>query len=174
MLESEDRLRAQALVLRDLVAETWPRAGDRELRRRVELLGEAIDTRFTVINEAGKVVVDSLEDAAAMDNHRDRPELLEARAREEGMAIRFSQTLQRQMMYVALPVLGDDGNVVGFVRAAESVDDIDARVAGLRNALLAGAALAIVPGAGADGGGRATRHRHPDRAGGCHRRARRW
>jgi two-component system phosphate regulon sensor histidine kinase PhoR len=52
-----------------------------------------------------------------MDNHAGRPEFAEALEGTPGHSLRFSHTLQQEMMYVAVPLVAD-GRVRGAVRAA--------------------------------------------------------
>ncbi len=80
-------------------------------------LGEQTNTRITIILPDGQVVGDSKEDPRRMENHADRPEVIEALQGKLGAATRFSHTLQQRMMYVALPV-SEDEQVLGCVRAA--------------------------------------------------------
>ncbi|MEN8686951.1 MAG: two-component system histidine kinase PnpS [Desulfuromonadales bacterium] len=80
-------------------------------------LGERTQTRITIILPNGQVVGDSQEEPERMDNHADRPEVIDALRGHLGVATRFSHTLQQNMMYVALPVV-ETGHIVGCVRAA--------------------------------------------------------
>lgn len=80
-------------------------------------LGEQAQTRITVILSDGRVLADSEENPAHMDNHANRPEVIEALLGKTGVASRFSHTLQQNMMYVALPV-SENNQIVGCVRAA--------------------------------------------------------
>jgi two-component system, OmpR family, phosphate regulon sensor histidine kinase PhoR len=107
--------------------------------------GEVSGTRFTVVLPGGRVVGDTEKGPEEMDNHADRPEIQRAMAGGRGMSLRFSYTLGREMMYVALPV-ERDGRVVAVSRASRPVMDLrDAlrrrylhvALAGLLGALLA-------------------------------------
>jgi len=80
-------------------------------------LGRLTATRFTVILPSGAVVGDTDEDPARMDNHGDRPEVQEAIEGRVGVSTRFSFTLGHDMMYVAVPLTGED-RIGGVVRAA--------------------------------------------------------
>ena len=64
----------------------------------------ANETRFTVINPQGVVLGDSHENPELMKNHRDREEIRSAidGDSDHGKAVRYSQTLQQLMMYVAV------------------------------------------------------------------------
>ncbi|MEA2064623.1 MAG: ATP-binding protein [Gemmatimonadota bacterium] len=74
-------------------------------------------TRITVILPTGRVVGDSDEQPLRMDNHGDRPEVIEALAGRTGTSIRFSHTLQEDMMYLALPVEIEE-RIAGVLRAS--------------------------------------------------------
>jgi two-component system phosphate regulon sensor histidine kinase PhoR len=67
-------------------------------------LGEKIDIRFTIILPAGKVIADSEKYPSKMDNHSDRPEIRMALQGEIGTSIRYSQTLDAELIYVAIPI----------------------------------------------------------------------
>lgn len=89
-----------------------------------EELGRKSSTRITVIDHNGRVLGDSEEDPARMDNHSDRPEIMAALENRIESSIRFSSTLQKNMMYVAVP-LKKDGKIEGAIRASVSVASID-------------------------------------------------
>jgi two-component system phosphate regulon sensor histidine kinase PhoR len=60
--------------------------------------------RLTILLPDGRVVGDSEADPGQMENHGDRPEVRQALQGRVGSAFRFSETINRQMMYIALPV----------------------------------------------------------------------
>ncbi len=107
-----------------------------------EELGPAISTRITVISTRGEVLADSGEDRAVMDNHADRPEVVVAMTGEVGAARRYSYTLEQNMMYVAVPVLGD-GGVVGVVRTAVPLTAIEDQLRSVRGRILVAALLLL-------------------------------
>ncbi len=72
--------------------------------------------RITLIQSDGVVVLDSDENSETMDNHSDRPEIMEARDFGIGSGIRYSNTLKTNMMYSA--VKKKMGDSVGFIRVA--------------------------------------------------------
>lgn len=87
-------------------------------------LGRKSSTRITVISLQGKVIGDSEEDPVRMDNHSDRPEIIAALENRIAPSVRFSSTLQKNMMYVAIP-LKKDGKIEGTIRTSVSVVSID-------------------------------------------------
>jgi len=82
-----------------------------------KVLGETTHTRFTMILPSGKVIGDTDEDPAEMDNHADRPEVRTAMKGGVGISSRFSHTLGRNMMYVGIP-LYDRGWTRGVLRSS--------------------------------------------------------
>ncbi len=73
-------------------------------------------TRITVMLPDGRVIADSDESPAAMENHKDRQEVAEVLAgRPTGQAIRYSATLHRDMMYVTIPLV-QEGALAGALR----------------------------------------------------------
>ncbi len=80
---------------------------------------DARNLRFTVIDRDGAVLYDSDADAAAMDNHKSRPEIEEAMTKGEGSIIRRSDTLDKSTFYYA--VAYGDGRVLRVAREADSL-----------------------------------------------------
>ena len=87
-------------------------------------LGKQSGTRLTIILPDGRVVGDSEEAPAKMDNHARRPEIRVALEGRSGAATRYSTTLQQEMMYVALPVRSND-QIIGCVRTALPIASVD-------------------------------------------------
>ena len=80
-------------------------------------LDQKASMRITVILPSGEVIGDSKEAPALMDNHKDRPEVVAALSGNIGNSIRYSNTLKKDMMYVAIPVISND-EIIGVVRTA--------------------------------------------------------
>jgi two-component system phosphate regulon sensor histidine kinase PhoR len=57
--------------------------------------------RVTLIDHKGKVLADSVEDPAKMENHMPRPEIKEALLKGSGRAVRRSPTLGYDLVYLA-------------------------------------------------------------------------
>jgi two-component system phosphate regulon sensor histidine kinase PhoR len=58
-------------------------------------------TRVTIIAGSGKVLFDSEADPTTMENHNDRPEVIDARQRDIGSSSRESHTLRQHGIYLA-------------------------------------------------------------------------
>ena len=103
--------------------------------------GDAADARVTLIARDGAVVGDSqvpLSALGTLDDHSTRPEVIRALRDQVGTSTRHSDTLVRELLYVAIPSGGG-----GVVRLAVDLDGVDAAVAELRGELLAAGALGL-------------------------------
>jgi two-component system phosphate regulon sensor histidine kinase PhoR len=100
--------------------------------------------RLTIIAPSGKVLGDSHENPAVMEDHSNRPEIQEALRTGSGSSVRFSPTLGRQMMYVAT-VLREQNAPVVVVRVASSLTQVDRALHDVyRHMAWAGLAVAAV------------------------------
>jgi two-component system phosphate regulon sensor histidine kinase PhoR len=99
-----------------------------ELDKKAEQLMEMNDTRVTFIDVTGTVLGDSEHDPGTMDNHLNRDEIKQALMSKEavGYSIRYSETVNRDMLYSAIPVYEDGGALLGYIRIAMSLEAIDA------------------------------------------------
>lgn len=93
------------------------------LQALVTEMGSDIATRITIINNTGVVVADSVMSAESSENHRFRPEVSRALSGEIGHAIRYSTSLDDDLLYVALPV-ELHGKIQSVVRLSLPLKDI--------------------------------------------------
>jgi len=114
--------------------------------RICKIAGQISSTRFTVILPDGRVVGDSQENPAHMDNHAGRPEISEARGSGMGRSVRYSRTLERRLMYVAVAVSQQD-RLAGVVRAAFPITSLEDKMQAIRWRMAGGGLLiAIIVG----------------------------
>jgi len=83
----------------------------------VQNLGETRSFRITLITKDGTVLADSRADPATLDDHSRRPEVISALTKGEGRAVRYSVSIQEEMVYYAQRKQLDTGELV-IVRAA--------------------------------------------------------
>jgi two-component system phosphate regulon sensor histidine kinase PhoR len=76
-------------------------------------ISRGLGARITVIDGHGTVMFDTDADVTTMENHNNRPEVIDARHQHIGTSSRESQTLQRHAVYIAQLV--DDGRPDGLV-----------------------------------------------------------
>jgi two-component system phosphate regulon sensor histidine kinase PhoR len=108
---------------------------------RVRRMAQAAGGRITVVRGDGKVLVDSEADASGMENHRTRPEVVQAFRGGMGSDIRQSATIGVSFLYVAVPVAGGRS----AIRIAFPLAEIDRQVSQIRGKILVSTALAFLP-----------------------------
>jgi len=83
------------------------------------------NTRITIILENGTVVADTSQDPALMNNHLNREEVQAAiRQNDVSTAVRYSNTVKSDFMYVAIPVKIEDDFFV--IRVSKQLTEIQA------------------------------------------------
>ncbi len=108
--------------------------------------GATTRVRLTVVFADGKVLCDSVEDPARMDNHGSRVEIAQALRGQTGHAVRTGRSSGKPTMYVAVPVARGK-EVLGAVRISLPLDTLDENLAGLSRPLtVAGLLLALFSG----------------------------
>lgn len=86
-------------------------------------LGRKGSMRITIILGDGKVIGDSDKESVKMDNHATRPEILTAYEGQVGSSLRYSNTVEKELLYVAVPLL--QGNrIIGVLRTSIALDFI--------------------------------------------------
>lgn len=100
-------------------------AGQGIIDGKLKELATKTDLRITVIALDGRVLADSWETAAAMENHLDRPEVATAMSGKRATATRYSTTLQQNSLYVAIPIQ-QEGAIYGVVRVASTLSHVEA------------------------------------------------
>lgn len=117
-------LKSRAHLIEKQIAINLADRDFREIDNLCKQIGAASSTRITVILPNGEVVADSDEIPGRMENHADRPEFQDALEQGSGNSLRFSETLGKRMMYLAIP-LKQDGKVLAVVRTSVPVTAID-------------------------------------------------
>lgn len=90
---------------------------------QLKQIAKISNSRITLIDARGKVFADSEKEIAQLDNHLNRPEVQEARLRGKGKSIRFSNSIDMDMLYVAVTTKVDS-KITGYVRLARPLHDV--------------------------------------------------
>lgn len=90
-----------------------------------------IGARVTVVANDGKVIGDSDSDSSFMDNHLHRTEIEQSLLFDTGTAVRYSDTLKHDFLYVAKMIASDEKGE-GFIRLAVPLNEVDNAVNLLR------------------------------------------
>ncbi len=84
-------------------------------------VGKYNEYRLSIVDGNGKVLADSRASAAQMDNHANRPELVEAKQSGVGSSVRYSATLGGMFTYMAMRVSEDL-----YIRLAMEIEVLNA------------------------------------------------
>jgi two-component system phosphate regulon sensor histidine kinase PhoR len=115
---------AKDSALRDLQTVEWALSGLRggsELGNVLRDLSARMEIRITFIALDGTVLSDSgvaAQNVGRLENHAGRPEVVEALNGGVGMSLRYSDTLNQDLLYVARRFAGSAGVPEGVVRVA--------------------------------------------------------
>jgi two-component system phosphate regulon sensor histidine kinase PhoR len=141
----EQSLVSQAILTR---ADTMPAFEQKvgAYQSIVQALARETGSRITLIRADGTVISDSEQDPgelAGMENHLMRPEVQAALNTGSGKAIRYSKTLQEDMLYVAVPAVSS-GKLNGVVRTALPLTEVNRRISTFQKDLLRAGAAAMI------------------------------
>ncbi len=129
--QTADNLKIRARFILKQVEEPFISDKREILAPLCRAIGQESATRVTLILKSGEVAADSDEQAGQMDNHADRIEISQALIGQTGSSIRYSHTLQQNMLYVAIPIFGkasvrgSNHQTVGVLRLSLPVTSID-------------------------------------------------
>lgn len=142
--EIAENLRSRALLVEDRLSRRDLLEDPEALTELVTRLGRETETRITVVLPTGRVIADSEADPYLMENHGDRPEIVSALEGGAGLSVRYSSTLDDEMMYVAAPLRIQD-ETVAVVRTSVSTEMVDEALRAVRVRILyAGLVMAAI------------------------------
>ncbi len=139
--EVELRLQNIAEVLNSQLADDIMVRKPTSVQSLVKQLGTKTGLRITLVAMDGRVLADSEQDPAEMDNHIGRPELVQATRYGNGRSERVSPTLGTPMKYYALRA-ESQGKPVCLIRVALPTKSIDDEVKAIQLRLWTVAAAA--------------------------------
>ena len=134
-----NNLSSQAFILQQSFADMDTQSQN-EIQQMVQQIGDRIATRVTLLTRDGVVMADSEFRFDEMDNHLSRPEIISATQSRVGESRRYSTTLQKPMLYVAIKAMDSHSNL-GFIRTALSTERIDEEINYLRKVIIIAASL---------------------------------
>lgn len=142
------------LLVNQFIREFYYSETQKDLKDRVTLLGHFFQTnrdiksiqsfaiesgntanmRVTVVDDNGAVLGDSHENPKEMDNHGSRPEVIDAFQNGHGTSIRFSHTLNENLMYYGIPISMMTKKWV--IRVSVSLQSLDDTIKELQNKII--------------------------------------
>lgn len=101
--QTEENLREFGYAITHYLASNNDLAETEALRTFCKALGAGPEFRLTIINADGTVLADSSADPSQLENHATRPEVRAALDGKEEGIVRFSHSLDKQLVYYAIP-----------------------------------------------------------------------
>lgn len=147
MDQSVQNLNETAIILKNIVqGEGFGKTAEDSWSLHTAILAaaEGSNTRITVIQSDGKVVADTEENPEVMDNHKNRPEIFRALSGISSSIIRYSDTLNIDMLYYAVPIFEEDSKIGSVLRVAMPYNEMRTTYAAIALYVIIGSLLFIV------------------------------
>lgn len=135
-------LKSNATLVANILEDDLSTNNLSQIKLKTKDLGKELETRITIIDINGIVLGDSEKDPALMENHADRPEIKEALQGKIGNSIRYSSTLEIDMLYIAIPII-KNGQILGVVRLSLPLTDVNRGIANLRKIIILATLIAL-------------------------------
>ena len=138
-------MRQHAVLISELLKEDLLKGNTTAVEDAAKRFGAVLNCRVTIIEDDGRVIGDNEADPSQMENHRQRPEVLQADASPtgDGFEERFSNTIGQPLLYWAHKVRTPDGNV-HFVRLSVQAEALNEQLHLLYGALATVVLVAII------------------------------
>ena len=136
--DTELRSRSEIESIKWLIRDHAAFADEQEFSEWVDAFGHSLGSRITYIVD-GRVIADSevlYADLSGLDDHSTRPEVLAALKDGWGANVRHSDTLSKDMLYVASTMESASGVPAGVLRLSVSFSRVSERLALLRRNFL--------------------------------------
>jgi signal transduction histidine kinase len=136
-------LERDARAIGSFAEDTLEGIADEDLQAAADRYADRTGARVLIIDDAGRSVADSADTSAAARDFSTRPEVADALAGRLVSGTRRSDTLDTDLLYVAVPV-ASGGEVHGVVRLTYPTQEVDDRVREVWLTLAGVAAVSLV------------------------------
>lgn len=99
------------------------------LDKLAQKIKTSLGLRVTLIDLDGNVLAESNADKTKMQNHKYRPEIVESNNKEYGYTIRYSKTINKDLLYIAKRC--NDIKPPLYIRLSTKLKNIDTQILGL-------------------------------------------
>jgi two-component system phosphate regulon sensor histidine kinase PhoR len=137
-----ENLKQNLLAQARLIAEQVPLTSSHNLDDFCKRYKEKTGARITIIDDSGIVLGDSDEPSGTMENHANRPEIRDADLTNLGSSIRYSKTLRKNLIYLAIAFY--HGSDKRFLRLSLPLHEVEAAVNTIRRRIIVVALAALL------------------------------
>lgn len=119
---AESKSQLKTIVALEADAENWE--NESKINFSVNKILSATDysIRFSIINKDGEVVYDNWAKNDVLENHKNRPEIIQAFEKGHGEYTRYSETIAKDMYYYAYKI--NDEEVLRVSREINSINSV--------------------------------------------------
>lgn len=136
-------LKSNAILVVNILKDDLTTNNLSQIKLKTKDLGKELEIRITIIDINGIILGDSEKDPALMENHSDRPEIKEALQGKTGKSIRYSSTLEIDMLYLAIPIIKNN-QTLGIARLALPLTEVNKNISNLHKIIILATAIALV------------------------------
>jgi len=123
-------LKSNATLVTNILEDDLSTNNLSQIKLKTKDLGKELEIRITIIDINGIILGDSEKDPALMENHSDRPEIKEALQGKTGKSIRYSSTLEIDMLYLAIPIIKNN-QTLGIARLSLPLTEVNENISNL-------------------------------------------
>jgi len=135
-------LKSNAALVANILGDDLSTNNLSQIKLKTKDLGKELETRISIIDINGIVLGDSEKDPALMENHTDRPEIKEALQGKAGKSIRYSSTLEIDMLYLAIPIIKNN-QTLGIARLSLPLTEVNENISNLRKIIILATLIAL-------------------------------
>jgi two-component system, OmpR family, phosphate regulon sensor histidine kinase PhoR len=96
-----DNLKQELIINNKLIINALVSRNISDEKVFLDKIQKDVSRRITYIDKSGSVIYDSMSEVGHMENHNAREEILKARKEGTGSSIRYSETIDKTMIYMA-------------------------------------------------------------------------
>ncbi len=144
--QQEDIMEQSKLILSNFNGVAKNRLSFPELKKQALKVKGYTDQRMTLIDLKGRVIYDSIiDDETALENHRSREEVKAIiKGQPQGTDTRTSKSTKQTLYYVAQPIVDQSGNLIGILRLARPLAEMNQLTSQILQSILIFSVLALL------------------------------
>jgi two-component system phosphate regulon sensor histidine kinase PhoR len=130
------KLTENAYIIADQTKNLLVNGQKQPIDELVDKYSEMMNARITIINFEGIVLADSEINSSIIENHKNRPEFINAINEGFGTDIRKSKSINEESIYVAVPITDENKNILAVSRISISISQFNQQIDDLQKLIL--------------------------------------